>query len=620
MKPAAAPELEVVVLDADQDQFVVQTEWSAEGSGWRADIVVQYRGARAVDAAIRVRLEESASDPVFLIPGAFYGENRPAGNDRIFPRYRRGAGEAADHAVMESDEWHLRADRAATPVVFCWRGPGEGGWALATEEVGPLGEQSLGFAFRDGTATISVTAPAREYPITYYGDDRPRPSEVQRHRFVPGESVTLSVRATRLSSDRHDYDRVLRELHADSAAIFAQSPWVDPGAAAAIAAEGLLRWHYDPEPGVLLETVGFDREVSGGDGHPVDRQAMHIGWVSGIPWAVALLQHGQRVGDPVAELAARRVIDFCTAQLSPAGLFWGVWYRAEGWTQSWTSLPRGVHARTLGEATDFLVRALRIHDDPRWRAAARSNLDAMVARQRGDGNLGLVHHADTGEVLSWRGSAALAWVPALVGAAEWDDRYLPAARLAGDYYARFVMEERLHGAPEDVDLAPTSEDGYVAVMAYAALYRATGEARWLALARRAAEWTFTFRYSYDVTFRAATPLGRYGFRSRGADQASSSNQHLHAYGLICTADLLDLSDWTADDWYAIRAREAVACFRQLLPITDGDLNAYRGMITERYYQTECFQPKGMMLTLSHAWSAGVLLVACEHLVLRGDSW
>jgi hypothetical protein len=42
------------------------------------------------------------------------------------------------------------------------------------------------------------------------------------------------------------------------------------------------------------------------------------------------------------------------------------------------------------------------------------------------------------------------------------------------------------------------------------------------------------------------------------------------------------------------------------------------MITERYYQTECFQPKGMVLTLSHAWSAGVLLLACEQLIERGE--
>src|SRR5690606_3693421 len=111
--------------------------------------------------------------------------------------------------------------------------------------------------------------------------------------------------------------------------------------------------------------------------------------------------------------------------------------------------------------------------------------------------------------------------------------------------------------------------------------------------------------------------GVYGFRTAGADQASSSNQHVHAYGLICTEQLLELSDRTGDDWYRRRALETLACFRQLLPVTDGDLNSYRGMIPERYYQTDCFHPKGMVLGLSHAWSAGVLLLGCEQAIARG---
>lgn len=609
MMSAELPPLAVEVLDAPAADFHVRVEGGA--------VTVTYRGSAPAEAAVRISVAVPASDPWFLVPGAFYGENRPAANDRAFPRFEPGASTPEQHAAMVSDEWHLRADRSATPIVFCWTAAGEGGVALGTAEVGPLGEQSVGFAFRDGVATLAVTAPAREYPVSYYGSDAPRPAELRRHRFAPGESVTLGVTLDPLAADRHDYDRVLRERHAASAARFPQNPWTDAAAAAEVAAEGLVRWHYDPDPGVLLETVGFDREVSGQDGKRVDRQAMHVGWVSGIPWAYALLRHSRRVGSALAEHAARRVIDFCTAELSPSGTLWGVWYRSSGWTQSWTTKARGLHGRTLGEATGFLVRALELHDDARWAAAARSSLDVVVARQRPDGNLGSIHHAETGAVLSWEGSASLAWVPALVGAASWDDRYLPAAVRAGEYYARFVESEYLHGAPEDVDLAPTSEDGYVAVMAYAALYRATGEERWLALARRAAEWTFTFRYSYDIAFSSRTPLGTWGFRTRGADQASSSNQHLHAYGLICTDDLLDLADWTGDDWYRVRAEEAFACFRQLLPLADGDLNAYRGMITERYYQTECFQPKGMMLTLSHAWSAGVLLLASEDMIRRG---
>lgn len=129
----------------------------------------------------------------------------------------------------------------------------------------------------------------------------------------------------------------------------------------------------------------------------------------------------------------------------------------------------------------------------------------------------------------------------------------------------------------------------------------------------------TFRYSYNVDFDPRTLLGVYQFASRGADQASPSNQHLHAYGLICTRELRMLSAALGDPHYAERADETLACFRQFIARCDGDFNAYRGMVSERFYQTYCFQPKGMLLTLSHAWSVGVLLLACEQSLDEGPA-
>jgi hypothetical protein len=367
---------------------------------------------------------------------------------------------------------------------------------------------------------------------------------------------------------------------------------------------------------VLLETVGFDREVSGRDGQSVDRQAMHVGWVSGIPWAHALLVHGMRVGSAPEVDAASRVIDFICDNLTPAGTFWGTWYRSRGWTQSWTSVPNGLHARTLAEATLFLVRTLGVPGvadaHPTWAAAARGNLEAAAGRQRADGNLGALTDATTGAVLSWEGAGALTWVAALAEAAAFDadGRYLEAAVRAGAYYASFVEAEFINGAPEDVDLAPTSEDGYAAVMAYVALYRRTAERRWLELAQRAADWMLTFRYSYDVDFAPETILGAYRFRTLGTDQASPANQHLHHFGLLCVPELVELSRATGDDHYRLRAAESLAAWRQFVARRDGDFNAMRGMISERFYQTDCFRAKGSLLPLSHAWTGGVLLFAC----------
>jgi hypothetical protein len=133
-------------------------------------------------------------------------------------------------------------------------------------------------------------------------------------------------------------------------------------------------------------------------------------------------------------------------------------------------------------------------------------------------------------------------------------------------------------------------------------------------ARRAADWLLTFRYTYDVDFPQTTLLGRYGYRTRGADQASPANQHLHAYGLVCVPELIRLARATGEERYEASARENLACFRQLIARSDGDFGAWRGMAPERIHQTDCFQAKGMIGTLSHAWSVGVLLYACEEVL------
>lgn len=616
------PDLHATVVGAPADAVDIRTTWAEAEVGWTARVTVAYTGAEPVDASLLVEaVVAAADDPWWLIPGAFYGENRPIENTRAFPRFERGASAPEQHAALISDAWEFRADRAATPAVFAWAGPGRGGLALAAAETTPLGLTGIGLAHaaETGEATLSLRFPYREYPVTYYGDAQPRPADTSTHRFAPGETVEVEVRVFALDADRHAYAPVLRALHAESAPAAPLEPWVDVATAADLTADGLLTWHYDPDPGVLLETVGFDREVSGRDGLTVDRQAMHVGWVSGIPWAYALLAHGLRTDRPAEADAARSVIDFICSSLSPSGTFWGVWYRDHGWAQSWTELKRGLHSRTLAEATLFLLRAQALDPHSAWEAAIRSNLSVVVGRQREDGNLGSVHHAETGEVLSWSGASGLTWIAALVEAADRDGRYLPAALAAGRYYESFVDREFVHGAPEDVDLAPTSEDGYAAVMAYVALHRATGDAHWLDVARRAADWMLTFRYTYDVAFPAHTLLGAYGFRTRGADNASPSNQHLHAYGLVCTAELRELSAALGDPFYASRADETLACFRQFIAREDGDFNAYRGMVSERYYQTACFQPKGMLLTLSHAWSVGVTLLACEQTLSSAES-
>ncbi|MEU5363968.1 hypothetical protein ABZ354_10830 [Streptomyces sp. NPDC005925] len=590
----------------------------APGTGLReAALTVRRVAAEPAEAGLRAEIRLGAStDPGWLVPGVFYGENRRPDCTRPYPRYERG-----DHDPdgMTADAWSFRADRCATPVVFA-RDP-YGGAALAlTAETGELGEQGVGLALLDGDRpALRLHAPYREEPVSYYGSGTPRPAEAPLHSWAPGEEHTLRFTVHLLDADPHAYAPVLRALHARTAVPERPAAWVGLDEAAELSAYGLHRWHYRPDPPLLLETAAFDREALGERG---DRRAMHVSWVSGTPYAHALLLHARRTGDAAQAEAAVSVLDHIAGNLTPGGTFWGQWTESGGWNAGWTPDRSRVHARTIGDATLFLLRALRSerargHRHPLWERAVRSNLAVAVAGRHPDsGRLAAAHHTETGEALSYEGAAGLAWIAAMVEAAEafGEPELLAVARGAGQAYAADVAAEFICGAPEDVSLAPTSEDGYNALIAYTLLHEAdpaAGEGRWLDLARRAADWTLTFRYTYDVSFGEHTLLGRYGFRTRGGDQASPSNQHLHAFGLICLPELTRLARHTRDPYYLASARENLDCFRQFVARADGDFNAYRGMVSERFYQTECFQAKGMLLTLSHAWSAGVLLYGCE---------
>jgi hypothetical protein len=141
-----------------------------------ADGTVTYRGTSPVDASVRlsVRLPPT-DDPQWLVPGVFYGENRPAGCTRIFPRFTRHV----DVARMESNAWSFRADRCATPAVFA-RGGG-----LITRELSPVGQSGVGFAYRDGAPTIGLDFPYREEPLAYDGSGRRPDVPLVPRRRVP---------------------------------------------------------------------------------------------------------------------------------------------------------------------------------------------------------------------------------------------------------------------------------------------------------------------------------------------------------------------------------------------------------------------------------------------------
>lgn len=567
--------------------------------------IVAYAAQDGLGLQIVLPLGDQATR--FMIPGLIYGENRLAHSRIRFPRV---SADGLTRDALTADHWAFRTDRAPYGAVIGWTP--SACFALAVEETCALGTTGVGFRGGADSALV-VNFPAREEPVTYVGHDAPAAPEVLTHDWQAGEIVTLRFAILALPPDLHAYNTIQRWLYRRDRPEHQLRPWMSVDEAAALTAHGLHRWHYRSASRTLAETVAFHRESN--ESAPVtgDREEMHVAWLSGAPTALALLTYGREQGIAEYVDAAISVLDTVAGGLAPCGAFWGRW-TPDGWDGGWNGHRDRIHARTIAEATLFMDRALRAEhargvEHPPWRDAIASNLSYALASQRDDGAFPALINGKTGAAESWDGAAGFLWIPALLEADL--EGTLGTAENAGSYYARFVEDEFIYGAAEDIDLSPSSEDGYNAVMAYVALYEATRQSRWLELARRAADWMLSFRWSYNLAFPQHTMLESYDYRSRGADLASPRNQHLHGYGLICLPEMIRLAALADDDYYLQRSRDNLACFLQFVAREDGDFNARKGMVSERYYNSRCFGPKGAILPVSHAWSAGLVLYACQ---------
>jgi hypothetical protein len=269
---------------------------------------------------------------------------------------------------------------------------------------------------------------------------------------------------------------------------------------------------------------------------------------------------------------------------------------------------------------------------PIWEKALLGNLRTVLGLQLPNGSYGQYYDAVARKIAKEDGCGGLLWIPAMLkairlglGGPAMVEAMQTSVRRAADAYAPYVEAEYIWGAPEDND-SPTSEDGMNAIAAYCDLYELFHDERHLALARRAADWTLTFRKTYNVRLPPNSLMGRYDLRSRGADFASSSNNHLHVFECLVTRHLCNLSRWTGNAYYRDRAEDHWRFVCQYLSRCDGMYNGFRGAMAEQFYWTNwgswggTYQPpayhrqKGNMAPFTAVWCIHVLLLAAE------DAW
>ena len=353
-------------------------------AGFRFDGArVAYDGAEPVEAGVRIELElPAAGDPHWLVPGVFYGENRPERCTRIYPRFTPGR---VDVERMESDRWSFRADRCATPAVFA------NGRGLLTSEVSPLGQAGVGFAWRDGRPVVWLDFPFREEPLRYDGSETPAAPDVRMYRWQPGESVELDVREGTPPT-------------CDPETPFADPGWVSVEEAAALAAHGLYRW------ALQAGSAAPDRDAVIRHRRGAGSHARLLGqWRPVRPRPAPGTRSASATtstGRPRRRPRPRR------REPHPGGTFWAQWTVDRG--RTWGRHPDHSRPTRARSPTRPCSSTGGLSAGPRWQHAVRSNLDVVRRTQRDDVRLPAAHHVETGDAVSWEGTAGMAWIPALV--------------------------------------------------------------------------------------------------------------------------------------------------------------------------------------------------------------
>lgn len=538
--------------------------------------------------------------PFWCIPGLFWGDNQQDTTGQYYPRFQA---RLKCPEKFQSRSWEFHAWRAAQPLVAV--SDGTAWWILEVECSTSPGKvcPSIGFEYEEGCPVLVASLPARERPYRPVGHDYTMPSE-PKARWESSTRIRWRVRAQYVPGGhsqifaclRENYHRQKTRGSRESLKHYAQA-----------ARNALLKWHYQPEKRSFRYTVAFDRvgqQLAEAQGASLDRQEMALGWVSG--WVVfeALVEWGARTGDTLALEAVNQ----CWQNLmeaglvSPSGFWWTRYAPPSGRTASifesslpggmdgnWMPDPYHLHMRTLGDAVWRAARTLRLHGSLLPFAGSLRTEVLRQARKvaelaRSGWPLPLSLDARTGKPAGLRGTAGMIWISVwreLAAQGLWEDQ--DVIREGLHHYRKAVESGQLYGAPEDVGECMTSEDIYIAINTYLDGFRATGQREDLDTCLQAAQWLYLWRKSFQHDFDPRTLIGTYGLKSRGGDLASFKNNHLHIYGLDAEESLLELTKQTGDRRWKILADDHWAFAAQLTPLTDGQFNAYEGMVTEQFY-------------------------------------
>ena len=174
----------------------------------------------------------------------------------------------------------------------------------------------------------------------------------------------------------------------------------------------------------------------------------------------------------------------------------------EPWDHHWLA----PWLRNATEDMRVLIHAYRRErslgrEHPQWFSWVKTYVDWLLEQQRPDGSFPRRWKPGTSEAAEPTGTTSYSPVPLLVMMSEetGDPNYREAAIRAADYVWENWGQRGLYiGGASDNPNITDKEAGMLSLEAFLSLHEATGEARWLERARRAADFTETWMWIWNL--------------------------------------------------------------------------------------------------------------------------
>lgn len=174
--------------------------------------------------------------------------------------------------------------------------------------------------------------------------------------------------------------------------------------------------------------------------------------------------------------------------------------------------------RATGEDMRNMVdvcRRERAHgrEHPEWLSWVKSYSDWLLTQQRKDGSFPEEFQGGTGKVKNSSGVTSYAVVPLLVRMSQetGDKKYLDAAKRAADYIWTDFGSKGVYLGATGGEIAD-KESGMLSMEAFLDLYDNTQEPKWLARAQRAADYTETYIWLWNVPMAPGLPDSALGWK------------------------------------------------------------------------------------------------------------